>query len=290
MDISVIIVSYNTKDKLRLCLASVTQSSGVVFEVFVVDNASSDGSPEMVREEFPSVALVRNRTNIGYAKANNQAIASSRGRYVLLLNPDVEVRPDTMSKMMAYMDEHPDVGISGCKVLKIDGKLDLACRRSFPTPASSLFRVTGLSFLFPKSRFASYNLTYLPEDEIAEVDSVMGAFLLISRLVIEKIGLLDETFFMYGEDIDWCFRAKEAGFKVMYAPITTVTHDKGSSSRKVSRKALYEFHKAMQIFYDKHYRRRYNFAVGWFVSGGIWGRYCLKIVQNAVRSEKFVSK
>ncbi|MBI4050504.1 MAG: glycosyltransferase family 2 protein [Candidatus Doudnabacteria bacterium] len=211
-------------------------------------------------------------------------------RYVLLLNSDVEVSLETFDKMINYMDNNPAVGIAGCKVLKPGGKLDLACRRSFPNPVNALWRILGLSFLFPKSRVASYNLTYLSEDEIAEVDSVMGAFLMIRREVIEKIGLLDEDFFMYGEDLDWCYRAKQAGYKVMYAPITSVVHYKGSSSRKASRLALYEFHRAMQIFYDKHYREQYNFLVNFFVRVGIWIRYLVKLIANTLRSEKYVSK
>src|SRR3989344_776481 len=235
MDLSVCIVSYNTKDRLRMCLRTVYASRW-------------DGTFEVV------------------------------------------VARDSLAKMLEYMDGHPAVGVAGCKVVKPDGKLDLACRRSFPTPASSLYRLTGLSLLFPKSRFASYNLTYLPEDQIAEVDSVMGAFLMIRAEVIAKIGLLDESFFMYGEDIDWCFRAKASGYQVMYVPITSVVHHKGSASRRVSRRALYEFHNAMQIFYDKHYRSRYNFLVNWFVGTGIWARYYWKVLQNSVRREKYVSK
>ncbi len=281
------------------------------YEVFVIDNASNDGSPEMVREEFPQVKLIENEKNLGFARANNLAIkdilkigrdstsplipplargGGNGGRYILLLNSDVEIFSDTFDKMISYMDNNPTVGISGCKVIKPDGKLDLACRRRFPDPANALFRLTGLSFLFPKSRFSSYNLTYLPDDEITEVDSVMGAFLLIRREVVQKIGLLDENFFMYGEDLDWCYRAKEAHYKVMYVPITHVVHHKGSSSRKASRLALYEFHHAMQLFYDKHYRLKYNFLVNYLVKIGIWMRYLAKFLQNSLRSQKYVSR
>lgn len=291
MILSIIIVNFNTKDKLRMCLARVFSSAtNFAFEIFVVDNASVDGSAAMVKTEFPPVKLIANDKNSGYSFANNQAIRKSAGKYVLLLNPDVEVSVDTFDKMISFMDNNLSVGISGCKVLKPDGTLDLACRRSFPNLPGALFRFTGLSFLFPKSKLASYNLTYLPEDEIAEVDSVVGAFLLIGRKTIDRIGLLDETYFMYGEDMDWCYRAKQAGFQVMYVPITTVIHHKGSSSRKSPAKSLYEFHRAMQIFYDKFYRQKHNFLVNSLVSVGIWSRYAIKLFQNFFRKQKYVSK
>jgi hypothetical protein len=291
MDLAVIIVNFNTKEKLRDCLQSVFNSqTRYNFQVWVVDNASGDGSAEMVKKEFPQVRLIENQENVGFAKASNQALRQARGRYYLLLNSDAEVLPDTFDKMIFFMDNNPTVGISGCKVVKGDGKLDLACRRSFPNPVNAFFRVAGLSFLFAKSRMASYNLTYLPEDEVVEVDSVMGAFLLIRREVMEQIGLLDEDFFMYGEDLDWCYRAKKAGFKVMYVPLTTVIHHKGSSSRRVPGKALLEFHRAMQLFYDKYYQEKYNFLVNALVKIGIWARYLVKVLENFLRKEKFISK
>lgn len=291
MELSIIIVNHNTRNLLRNCLKSVYFCrSRYQFDVWVVDNASFDGSGEMVRKDFPQVNLITNGENMGYTKANNMVLKKNASRFVLLLNPDVVVSPDTLDKVIDYMEGNSLIGIAGCKVVKPDGKLDLACRRSFPNPVNSFFRLSGLSFLFPKSRLASYNLTYLPEDEIAEVDSVMGAFLMIRREVIEKIGLLDEDFFMYGEDLDWCYRAKAAGYKVVYAPITSVVHHKGSASRQSSQKALLEFHRAMQIFYNKYYRQQYGFIASLFVYFGIWLRYLAKSVQNLFRRDKVVSK
>lgn len=291
LDLSVIIVNYNTKEKLRVCLRSVLASkTRFQYEVWVVDNASADYSKEMVSAEFPSVKLLDAGANLGYSKANNLAIRQSSGRYVLLLNPDVEVMQDSFEKMLGFMEQNSRAGIAGCRVEKPDGSLDLACRRSFPYPLSALFRLSGLSFLFPKSKFSSYNLTYLPEDRVAEVDSVMGAFLLVSREVIGRIGLLDEDFFMYGEDLDWCFRAKAAGYGVFFAPVTKVIHYKGSSSKKVPALALREFHRAMVIFYDKHFAGDYPIVISWVVKTGIWLRYLLKSVSNALRREKYVSK
>lgn len=298
MDLSVIIVSFNTKDLLRQCLRAVLASqTKYSFEVFVVDNASTDQSAEMVRAEFPGVKLIENQENIGYARGNNQAIKkilNSGGggliRYILFLNPDVEMAADTLDKMISFMEQNPETGIAGCKVLKEDGRLDLACRRSFPNPVNALWRLSGLSFLYPRSKYSSYNLTYASEDEIMEIDSVMGAFMMIRRETMEKIGVLDENFFMYGEDLDYCFRAKQAGFKVMYAPITSVVHHKGSASRKLPGKALLEFHRAMQIFYNKHHRERHNFLVNLLVAAGIWLRYAVKLLENSLRREKYVSK
>ena len=282
MKLSIVIVNYNTLPELRKCLRSVFSSeAGFGFEVFVVDNASADGSASMVKSEFPEVNLIENADNLGYAKANNVALKKAQGQYCLLLNPDVVVTPETFDKMISFMDNDPMVGISGCRVVKPDGSLDKASRRSFPNLKNSLLHFLGLG--------SDYNLD-LPDDQIAEIDSVVGAFLLIREEVIEKIGLLDEAFFMYGEDLDWCYRAKAAGYKVMYAPITTVVHHKGSASKKTPKKALYEFHRAMWIFYDKHYGSQHNFLVNYLVKLGIWLRYYLKRIQNAIRREKYVSK
>jgi len=202
-------------------------------------------------------------------------------RYFLLLNPDVEIALDTFDKMISYMDNDKSVGIAGCRVVKTDGSFDKASRRSFPNLKNSLLHFAGLS--------SDYNLN-LPDDKTSEVDSVMGAFLMIRGETLEKIGLLDEAFFMYGEDLDWCMRAKQAGYKVMYAPVTTVVHHKGSSSRKLPKKALYEFHRAMIVFYMKHYSANHSELVNSLVKLAIWARYYLKLIQNSFRKEKYVSK
>jgi len=290
--LSIVIVSYNTKDKLRMTLRSVFDSNfDFEFEVFAVDNHSSDGSAAMVRAEFPRVLLIENSKNSGYAKANNQAIRKARGKYVLLLNSDVAVSPSAFDTMVKFMDNNPEAGIAGCKVLREDGRLDSACRRSFPTPWVAFSRFSGLQSVFPKSRFfARYHLTFLPENELSEVDSVMGAFLLIRRDVIGKIGLLDEDYFMYGEDIDWCYRAKQAGYKVFYVPTAAAVHYKGSSSKRSSKKALFEFHNSMRIFYDKHYKDRYSRFTRFVVMAAIWKMYFLRAFRNFFKAEKLVSK
>ncbi|MGC9356934.1 MAG: glycosyltransferase family 2 protein [Anaerolineae bacterium] len=261
MDLDVIIVNYNTRDLLKRCLETVFDSTGVDFRVCVVDNASADGSTEMVARDFPEVLLIANEENLGYPAANNQGLRAfgfGRGqqggaRYALLLNSDTEVPPDAFARTVAFMDDHPDLGILGPKLVRPNGSLDLACRRSFPTPEVAFYRFTGLARLFPRSRrFGRYNLTYLDPDESAEVDSVVGAYMLVRGASIERVGLLDDHFFMYGEDLDWAYRIKEAGWKVYYYPRVTVLHVKRASSSKFPR-ARVEFWRAMEIFYRKHY-------------------------------------
>ncbi len=276
-DLGIVIVNYNTRDLLRRCLETVFASEGVSFRLCVVDNASTDGSAAMVARDFPQVHLIANEVNLGYPAANNQglrAMGFERGqrgeaRYALLLNPDTELPPDALAKMTAFLDAHPEAGVAGPRLVRPDGSLDLACRRAFPSPEVSFYRLTGLSRLFPRSRrFGRYNLTYLPEDETAEVDSVVGAYMQVRAAAIEQVGLLDESFFMYGEDLDWAFRIKAAGWKVYYYPEVTVLHVKRASSRRSGR-AQVEFWRAMEIFYRKHYETQTPRPVHWLIIAAI---------------------
>jgi N-acetylglucosaminyl-diphospho-decaprenol L-rhamnosyltransferase len=204
--------------------------------------------------------------------------------YVLFLNPDTVLPENALDVTVDFMEQHPEAGIMGPKVVKLDGSLDLACRRSFPTPTSGLFKLAGLSKLFPRSRaFARYNLTYLDDDETAEVDSVMGAYMLVRSDALAQAGLYDERFFMYGEDLDLAFRVKERGWKVFYHPAVEVLHHKGASSRKQSERSIREFYRAMHIFYRKHYAERYNGLVNALVKAGISMRGSLALAQNALR-------
>lgn len=283
LDLGIVIVNWNTRDYLRRCLNTVLASDGLSFRVVVVDNGSEDGSVEMVREEFPHVELITGHGNIGYPAGNNLGLchlghvdkgyAPDAPRYTLLLNPDTELPPTALADVVGYMDEHAEIGIIGPRLLLPDGSLDLACRRSLPTPEVALWRMIGFSKLFPKSRrFARYNLTYLDEHETAEVGSVVGAFMMLRREAIERVGLMDERFFMYGEDIDWCKRVAEAGWRIVYYPRVTVLHVKRAASRQ-SRRASYEFVRAFLLFYDKHYRAQTPFMAHLAVLSGIalWG-------------------
>jgi N-acetylglucosaminyl-diphospho-decaprenol L-rhamnosyltransferase len=293
LDLGIVITSYNTRDLLRTCLRTVYASKGVfTFQVIVVDNDSSDGSAEMVATEFPHVKLVANVENVGYPCANNQGLralgfvaqAGSRPpsqssnpsalspAFALLLNPDTELPSDALARMLDFMAQHPEAGVAGPKLVLRDGSLDLACRRSFPTPAVSLYRFTGLSRFFPHSpRFGRYNLTYLDPDQLSEVDSVVGAFMLVRGEAIGQVGLMDEQFFMYGEDLDWAYRIKAAGWKVYYNPTVTVLHVKRAASRHSSR-AQVEFFRAMEIFYRKHYADQ----TPWWLHGLIVGAIAVR--------------
>ena len=297
MKLSVIIVPYKAKEKLDITLEAVYASQvNFDYEVIIVDNLPPSGTEELVRTKYlsqPTIAIkttyIPNAENVGFPKANNQGLRISKGDYKLLLNPDTKVSTDTLQVMMDFMESRPDVGISSCKMVKGNGELDLACRRSFPDPWVSFFRLSGLSKLFPNNKkLAAYNLTYKPIDEETEMDAGTGAFLFVSPACFQKIGLLDEGFYMYGEDLDWCFRAKEAGFKVWYYPKTTTIHYKGQSSRQ-NPFALYAFHDAMWIFYSKHLKHKYQLPFSWLVWLGIFGRYALKWTINVFKKEKIVS-
>jgi GT2 family glycosyltransferase len=273
-DLSVILVNYNVKSYLEQALASIQKSlEGLTSEIFVVDNASSDGSAPMVRHKFPDVRLIVNSENVGFAKANNQAIRHARGLHVCLINPDTLVREDTFRVCVEYLDAHPDVGMVGGKVLNPDGTLQLACRRSFPTPWVAFTKVAGLSALFPNPRlFGRYNLTYLDPDRQAEVEAISGSFMVVRKSVIDRVGLLDEQFFMYGEDLDWCFRIHQAGWKIVYLPDTQIIHYKGRSTREASFDAIKLFYGAMALFVKKHFGRRSSLLPQWLLMLGIWLR------------------
>lgn len=266
-DLGIVILNWNTRDLLRRCLQTVLASEGVErFRVVVVDNASSDDSVAMLRQEFPQVGVIANPVNSGYPAGNNLGlrqlgyegagrVREEAPRHAMLLNPDTEVPPEALARLVDYMDARPEIGIAGPRLMLPDGSLDLACRRSFPSPQVSLYRFTGLARLFPRHRqFGRYNMTFADPGQELEVDAVVGACMIVRREAIAQAGLLDEDFFMYGEDLDWAWRIKAAGWKVYYQPQVVVQHVKRAASRQ-SRRASHEFQRAMLIFYRKHYRR-----------------------------------
>ncbi len=276
-DLAVVIVSYNVWERLEECLGSLFRSLGVSFGVCVVDNASADGSVALVRERYPQALLMESPHNGGYAYGNNLALRQMgyeggfpEHRYVLLLNPDTRLGPNVLANSVAYMDSHPEAGVMGAKLVREDGSLDLACRRSFPTPEVSFYRMTGLSRLFPGSRrFGRYNLTFLDPDQPAEVDSVCGAFMLVRREALLAAGLLDERFFLYGEDLDWALRIKAAGWSVLYNPAVQVLHYKRESSRRSRKRATLEFYRSMLLFYEKHYAPQTPRLLDWLIRSAI---------------------
>lgn len=291
LDLAVIILNYNTVHLLRACLDSVLMADTALrYEVCVVDNASTDGSAAMVRREFPGVKLIASTANLGYSAGNNlgmrafgfdtESPAGELPRFLLLLNPDTIVPPTALEAMVRFMDDSPTVGVAGPRVRRPDGSLDRACRRSFPTPQVSFYRMMGLSRLFPKSkRFNAYNLAFWPEDAVHPVDSVVGAFMLVRREAIEQVGLLDEAFFMYGEDLDWAKRIKDAGWDVWYNGKVEITHVKEAASSQSS-KARIDFYEAMWLFYRKHYRRETARWLDRLISTGIAVRGGLDVARH----------
>ncbi len=272
-DIGIVIVSWNTRDLLRRCLETVFASQGDLrMRVVLVDNASSDGSADMVADNFPQVELLAQTDNLGYPRGNNVglrhlgftgrgAVSAAAPRYALLLNPDTELPPAALVDMLAFMDSRLDIGVAGPRLSLPDGRLDRACRRGFPTPLVSFYHFAGLAKRFPRSRhFGRYNMTFADENQDIEVDSVVGAYMQVRREAIERVGLLDEAFFMYGEDLDWAYRIKAAGYKIWYHAGVTVKHVKRAASRQ-SPRAQFEFWRAMLIFYRKHFRRETRLPV-----------------------------
>ena len=286
--ISVVIVSYNTRALVLKCLRTVFQSLGDLdLEVFLVDNASHDGTAQAVREEFPQCQVIANERNEGFSRANNKAMRESTGDYVLLLNPDTMVSEDVLEKMLHFMETNPDVGMVSSKLVTEDGSLDLACRRSFPSIWDGLCRAAGISHRFPKSRlFARYNLTYLDEDETYEVDAVNGAFMFTRREAVEEVGLLDEAFFMYMEDLDWCYRFKQAHWKIMYHPVATTIHLKGKSSNSRSSRMIRELFKSSALFYKKHQFAHIGPVQKSFILMGLSLWKYTTLIRNAFRTEK----
>jgi GT2 family glycosyltransferase len=284
-DLSIVIVSYNVRERLRACLRSILASEGLgSYEIFVVDNVSVDGSADMVAVEFPSVRLIRSARNGGFSYGNNLALRQARGQRILLLNPDTELLPSALAEMVAYLDAHPEAAAVGPKLVRADGSLDMACRRSFPTPEVAFYRLSGLSRLFPRSpRFGRYNLSYVDPDQELEVDALTGAFMLVRRTAVEQAGLLDERFFMYAEDLDWAYRMKECGWSIRYNPRVTVLHHKGESSRQQSGRLIVEFYRSMLLFYRKHYHDNASVVVGWFITGAIYARLGWSLAKNALR-------
>ena len=272
MDLSIIIVNYKSKDFTEGCIKSIYENtSNISFEIIVVDNNSADGCIDMLIEKYSDVKGYQNTENAGFSKANNIGVEIAIGRYLLFLNPDTVIIDRALEKMVEFLDVNVKVGVAGCRVENIDGSLQRACRRSIPTPMSSFFKLTGLSKMFPKSKLMSkYNLSYMNENEEIEVDAVSGAFLIFRREVFQDIGGLDEDYFMYAEDIDFCYRAKKKGWKVMYYPEARITHFKGESSKHLSMKATKAFYDSMIIFFRKNLGKQTFFLMRFVIYFGIW--------------------
>ena len=280
-ELSICMVSLNCWTVLKACLDSLSASQPQVgYEVIVVDNASTDGTPQRIQEHFPDVRLVLNDRNTGFTKATNQAIELSSGRYILWLNTDTILRPDSLYNLHEFMEATPCAGIVGPKVLNPDGTFQPQCRRGLPTPSASLFYTLKMHRLWPRNpKMGQYLLTHLPVDEANQVDAVSGCCLMARRQVLKDIGPLDERIFGFGEDIDWCVRAKRAGWEVWYYPKSIIVHLKGQGGvhAKPYRK-IWGMHQAMWVFYRKHLKQQYPWVVTGLVWIGVWSKFVLSII------------
>lgn len=291
-DLSLCLVSFNARDVLQRCLESLTcmDESGVSTEIVVVDNASWDDSADLVAEEFPTVRLIRNQRNEGFSKAVNQAMAVSRGRFLGWLNTDTGNFPKAASALLEFLERRPKAGIVGPKILNFDGSFQPQAKRGDPKPLALLSYCLGLHRVFPSHPVCGqYLLSDLCPEQAHQVTAVSGSCLVARRTVLERIGGTDETIFAYGEDIDWCVRAREAGFEVWYNPEAVIVHAGGQGgSRTVPFRATYEFHRSMWLYYRKHLRSQYPWPVHAGVLTGITARLLWALVWNLIRHEKVI--
>jgi len=287
IDLSIIVVAFNSRETILGCINSIFETvKSHSYEIIISDNSEDDQTEEIVKRNFgdnEKVIYIHNDKNYGFSKGNNIAVRESSGEYILFLNPDTKMYMNTVDGMIEFLKDHPDCGAATCYMKLPDGKLDDASHRGFPTPVRALSHFSGFSKLFPKSkRFGGYNLTYLNLTKTHEIDALAGSFMIMPRLVGDKLGWWDEDFFFYGEDIDFCYRIKEAGYKIYFVPEHEALHMKGVSSgikkvskditkasRKTKKLATYHRFRAMEIFYDKHYKNKYPFVVTGLVKVGI---------------------
>jgi GT2 family glycosyltransferase len=281
LDLSITIVSWNSRDCLRDCLRAICAlPDSVSHEVIVWDNASSDGTPDMVAQEFPSVELCASNENLGFGAGHNRAMERATGRYLLMLNPDATVHPHALDELVAFADSHEKGGIFGPKILNPDGSLQYSCRR-FPTIEAALFRNTMLGRLFPNNRFASdYLMKSWLHNEPRQVDWVSGSAMMVRRSLLEQLGGFDEQFFMYCEEVDWALRAHQAGWEVWYVPSAVITHIIGRSTDLIANKAIRMFHHSMWLFYKKHTIQKVPLLLRPLVPFGLWLRGTLFILKN----------
>ncbi len=284
--ISIAIVSYNVREFLYQCLLSVSRASAnLEAEILIVDNASVDGSVQMVKQNYPAARLIENKQNVGFAAANNQALKQATGEFFVMLNPDTIVQEDTFEKLISFFDKTPDAGIAGCKILNPDGSFSVDSRHSIPSPMTALWKMFGLNRLFPGSKiFGRYNMTYLDADEIAPVDAISGSFMMFRNNVFLEAGGLDEDYFMYCEDIDLCYRVAHNGWKVYYVPETNIIHYKGESTKKNNIDYVINFNRSLYLFYKKHFHRQYLSLFRWFILLGVMIRGIILYIRNFIRA------
>lgn len=282
--VSIVIVTYKVKDLLARCLDSLKDASASVrSEIIVVDNASEDGTTDLLQIKYPETILITNPSNVGFGRACNIGFERSKGDFILFLNPDTLVQTDTLKNLVEFFNAHENAGIVGPKILNPDATLQLACRRSFPTPAVALSRFVGLSRFFPKSTLLGrYNLTFLDPEKESEVDAVSGSCFMIRRPAMAQSGGFDEDFFMYGEDLDLCHRIKSAGWKIYYTPSTQIVHFKGESAKRRPIRSRLAFYGAMFHFSRKHVATRHSFLPSWLLYAGFLIYACMGLLRTAL--------
>jgi hypothetical protein len=290
VDISICIVTLKARDFLRECLNSLEANPpGGSLEIIVVENHSSDGTVEMLRQDYPYVQLIENETNAGFVRPMNQAMHAASGRYVLLLNPDTVVLPGAVDSLIDFFAKNPQAGICGPKVLNRDRSLQKSCRRGEPRPVAVLSYFLGLSKLFPRSKFfGGYLMNYMGEDALHEVAGVAGSCMLVRREVIEQIGYLDERFFAYQEDADYCFQARKAGWKIYYVPQAQIIHYGGQGGSRVQPyRSIFEWHRSYFLYYRKNLASDYFFLFNWFYYLAMGIKFLVSLMANALRREKY---
>ncbi|MBN1307468.1 MAG: glycosyltransferase [Chitinispirillaceae bacterium] len=282
---SIVIINYKVPEHLRETLRSVYQAEGCeTAEIIVVDNASGDHSQQLITREFPHIKWIQLKRNIGFGKACNVGVQNACGKYLLLLNPDTMIARNTLSVAFSFMESHPEIGLMGPKILNPDGTLQASCKRGFPTPAVAFYHFSGLSRLFPKSkRFGRYNLTFMDADRSAEVDAVSGSFMYMPRALFKQLHGFDERFFLYGEDLDLCYRIRECGKSIWYHPETQIIHCKGKSSAKSHLRSRIAFYEAMILFSRKYRSVHRGFFPSWFVVIGILPLSIINILLSILR-------
>ncbi len=278
---SIVIVAYNSRDFLPACLRSVTEAlDGLDGQIIVLDNGSREPLLQSDKDHFSNVTWIDSKENLGFGKGCNLAVESATKPYLFFINPDTIVSKNAFREMLAFMESHPESGTVGCRILNEDGTLQQACRRTFPSPGSAIYKTIGLARLFPKSkRFASYNMMYLDPNETAEVDAISGSFFCIRRDLYNQLGGFDRDYFMYGEDLDLCLRVQQAGFHNYYTPVANILHFKGQSCKTRRLKSYIDFYQAMLIFCKKHRRFRLPYFI---VALGILFAACIGIFSRLI--------
>lgn len=283
-EISIIIVNYNSAEYLSACLTSIFMGNKeATLEVIVVDNNSTDNSVSFVKKYYPSVILISNDENVGFASANNQAILKATGKYILLLNPDTFLPPNCLEELIIFLEENPNIGLLSPKLIRPDGTLDWACRRNFPTPLDIYIHAFWLDKLFPSSRFLNhYSIANIDSNLSIDVEAVAGAFMLVRKKALKEVGLLDQRFFMYFEDLDWSYRFIQSGWRVFYYAQIEVLHHKRGSTKKFVRTMIREFYISLYQGYEKYYGENHSSLFNWLMKQTLLFRMNLSLFKETV--------